>query len=205
MKLQFDRVQDPFLKDKIAAALVRLGDKDDQYWDFLVNEAKIALDSNAPNFIGFDSQGKAINAPSPEFEAWLQTTGASSDSAADDSMYLLPGRVAFLGWSRDQRAVPFLRQGLSSPNYMIQIAAAKGLAEIGDKNSIPAIIESCRRAPSEVAAAMAESLVYFDDTAAQDAVDKYIAKDIAALYRAEKAKGKKKPLTAPLYGKPPAN
>jgi hypothetical protein len=50
---------------------------------------------------------------------------------------------------------------------------------------------------------MAESLVYFDDATAQNAVDKYIPKDTAKLYRAAKANGKTKPLAAPLYGKPP--
>jgi hypothetical protein len=32
LKEQFVRVQDPLLKAKVAAALVRLGDKDDTYW-----------------------------------------------------------------------------------------------------------------------------------------------------------------------------
>jgi hypothetical protein len=105
LKDQFDRVRDPLLKDKIAAALLRLGEKDDKYWEFLVNEAKAALESNTPNFVSYDSEGKAVSAPSPEFEAWLQTSGTSDESAMDDSMYLLPGRVALLGWSGDPRAV----------------------------------------------------------------------------------------------------
>src|SRR5262245_39732849 len=48
LKEQFEHVRDIFLKDKIGAALLRLGDKDDKYWDFVVNEAKIALESNTP-------------------------------------------------------------------------------------------------------------------------------------------------------------
>jgi len=42
LKEQFERVHDNFLKDKIAAALVRLGDKNDKYWDFLVNDGSAA-------------------------------------------------------------------------------------------------------------------------------------------------------------------
>ena len=199
---QFRRVQDPRLKDKIAAALVRLGDKDDIYWDFLVKEARVALESDAPNFVSFDDRGKAVGGPSPEFEMWIKRHGGSADdsAAAEDSIYFLPGRVILLGWSRDPRAVLYLRQGLSSPNYMIEIAAAKGLAEIGDENSIPLIINACQKAPKEVAEAMAESLVYFDDDAAQSAVDRFIDKESAKIYRDDKASGRKtKPLTAPLY------
>jgi HEAT repeat protein len=202
LKEQFGRVQDSLLKDKIAAALVRLGDKDDSYWDFLVKDAKTALESDAPNFHGFDAEGKAFGGASPEFEAWLKNRGESVDvgSAAEDSMYFLPGKVMNLGWSRDPRAIPYLHQGLSSANYMIEIAAANGLAEIGDENSIPLIINACRKAPKEVAEAMAESLIYFDNSTAQNAVDQYIPKDTAKLYRDERASGrKKKPLTAPLY------
>jgi hypothetical protein len=47
LKEQFVRVQDPLLKAKIAAALVRLGDKDDTYWDFLV---KLATPAGCPRF-----------------------------------------------------------------------------------------------------------------------------------------------------------
>jgi hypothetical protein len=70
LKQQFVRVKDdPLLKAKIAAALVRLGDKDHTYWDFLAKVATPALQSDAPEFMSYDSQGKAIPAPSPEFVA----------------------------------------------------------------------------------------------------------------------------------------
>jgi hypothetical protein len=59
---------DPLLKAMIAAAIVRLGDKDDTYWDFLVKLAAPALESDAPEFMSYDSQGKAVSAP----WAWLQ-------------------------------------------------------------------------------------------------------------------------------------
>jgi hypothetical protein len=146
LKEQFERVQDPLLKAKIAAALVRMGDKDKTYRDFLVKQATPALESDAPDFKSYDSQGKAVRAPSPEFEAWAKTNGASPESAVEDSLYILPARIAILLWSGDRRAIPLLRQGLLSPNHIIQIMAALGLAEIGDKDSIPFIIDACKKA-----------------------------------------------------------
>jgi hypothetical protein len=82
---------------------------------------------------------------------------------------------------------------------MIEIFAAMGLAEIGDNGSIPLIIEACKRAPAEPAAAIAESLVYFDDNTAQSAVDQFLPKDRAKVARDSKAQGKSKPLSSPLY------
>ena len=46
---------------------------------------------------------------------------------------------------------------------MVQIMAALGLVEIGDKDSIPLIIDAGNKMPAEPAATMAEALVYFDD------------------------------------------
>lgn len=199
LQQQFTRVQDPILKAKIAAGLVRLGDKNEIYWDYLVSEANVALGSTAPDYTDYNAQGHAVTQPSSEFEAWVNSTGVSPEKASEESLYYYPARIAILGWSRDPRAVTYLREGLSSRNYMIQIAAAKGLAEIGDQNSIPLIVEACRKAPSEVAAAIAESLVYFDDESAQAAVDRYIPKDIAKVHRDARANGQTKPLSPPLY------
>jgi HEAT repeat protein len=195
LKEQFVHVQDLFLKAKIASALVRLGDGDDTYWNFLVKLATPALESDAPDFVNYDSQGKSAPGPSPEFVAWVKAHNLDPTGLGEDSVYVLPGKVAFLGWSRDSRAIPLLRQALSSPNHMIEIAGAMGLAEIGDRDSVPFIIRACKRAPAEAAAAIAESLVYFDDPEAQSAVDEYIPKDIAKIYRDAKAHGKKRPWT----------
>jgi len=203
LKQRFVHADDVLLKAKIAAAIVRLGDKDDTYWDFLVKLATPALESDAPDFMSYDSQGKAASAPSPEFVAWADAQNLPHAGLLEESRYLLPGMVGILGWSRDPRAIPLLRQALLSRNYMIEIMAALGLAEIGDRDSIPFIIEACKRAPAEPAAAIAQALVYFDDAVAQSAVDQFIPKDIAKIYRDAKAHGNTKPLSPPLYDKLP--
>jgi hypothetical protein len=193
LKEQFMRVEDPLDKAKIAQVLIKLGDKDDTYWDFLVKLATPALESDAPDFMNFDSQGKSSPGPSPEFVAWVKAHNLPHASAGEDSVYVLPGKVGLLGLTVDPRAIPLLRRGLSSPNHMIEIMAALGLAELQDKDSIPLIIESCKRAPAEAAAVIAESLVYFDDAEAQRAVDTYIPEDAAKIFREAKVQGKKTP------------
>lgn len=53
--------------------------------------------------------------------------------------------------------------------------AALGLAKLQDKESIPLIIEACQRANPEMAPFLARSLVFFDDSQAQNAAEKFIS------------------------------
>jgi hypothetical protein len=199
LKEQFTRVHDPLNKAQIASVVIRLGDRDKTYWDFLVKEATPALESDAPDFMNFDPKAKTGAGPSPEFIAWAKAhnvpPNGPNGTAAEDSMYNFPGIVGFLGLTGDARAIPLLRKALSSPNHMIETVAAEDLAEMQDKASIPFIIEACKRAPPAAAALIAESLIYFDDAEAQSAVDTYVPKDRAKILREARARGKRTPYT----------
>jgi hypothetical protein len=188
---KFLHTQDPLDKAHIASALVRLGDKSNTYWDYLVKQATPVVESDEPDFMGFDSRGKSVPGPSPEFIAWAKAHNISPEGAGEDAVYLAPGKVGLLAMTGDPRGVPILRRALLSPNHMIETIAANGLAEIQDKDSIPLIIEACQKAPAESAAVIAKSLVYFDDPQAQSAADTYISKDLAKLYRAGRAEGER--------------
>jgi hypothetical protein len=184
LKEQFVRSQNSLTKAKIADALVRLGDKDATYWNFLAEQAALAVESPDPRLA--DSQGKIVPEQfSPEFIAWSKAHNVSSDP-----VYGIPVLVILLAETGDPRGIPLLRRGLLSPNYFVVAAAAKGLAQIQDKASIPLMIDACKRAP-EAALAIAESLGYFDDPRAQSAVDTYLPKDIAKALREARAQGKK--------------
>ena len=65
-----------------------LGDKDDTYWDYLVQLVTPAIESDAPDFMSYDEQGKALHGPSPAFLAWTKTHNASPE-AGEDSLYWL--------------------------------------------------------------------------------------------------------------------
>lgn len=188
LREQFIRSNDQLTKAKIANALVRLGDNDDAYWNFLVELATPAIESDAPDFMNLDPQAKTASGPSAAYVAWAKAHNLPPGDG-EDAMVWLPGKVILLASTDDRRAVPLLRRGLLNPNHMIEFESARGLAEIQDKDSIPLIINACKNAPPAAAELIARSLVYFDDADAQNAFDKYVPKDMAKVYRDDRARG----------------
>ncbi len=173
LKKQFELAHDQISKGSIASALVRLGDKDPAWWDYLSKEAADAIVSDAPSVTQFDSKGKFVPGPSPEFIAWAKAHNLTAELALDAAMRELPARVSFLGESGDPRAIPLLRQALSSPNFLIQASAALELAQLQDKDSIPMIIQACEEAPADAAFAIARSLLDFNTPEAQSAAKRF--------------------------------
>jgi hypothetical protein len=187
---QFGRTTDVGTKTKIANGLVRLGDKHNTYWNYLEEQAALAVDSDIPDAVFSESQGKWLeHAPSPELQAWAVAHNVSANTAGIDSIYDFPGKVLLLGETGDPRGIPLLRRALQSRDYAIVAMAAKGLAQIPDKDSIPLIIAACQRAPVGYASEIAKSLIWFDDPRAQTAVDTYMPKEHAKIFRDARAQG----------------
>jgi hypothetical protein len=57
---QFKRATDVDTKLSIAAGLVKLKDRDDTYWNFLLEQATLAVDSNIPDSAFSESLGKTV-------------------------------------------------------------------------------------------------------------------------------------------------
>jgi hypothetical protein len=177
------------LKGQIASALVRLGDKNDIYWNYLVEQATEAVNSDLPFPTARDSKGVPIRGQlSPEFNAWVKAHNIPPE-AVGELVYTLPGKVILLAGARDPRGVPLLRRALQSANPMIAAFAANGLAAIQDKSSIPLIIAACKRPYPDESEVIAQSLIYFDDAEAQSAADLYLPKELAQALREARAKG----------------
>jgi len=199
--------QDTEVKERIAGELVKLGDKDGAYFNYLLIQATEVVENNMPFPLRLGSEAAQFSKPqqdnrqdhyamllqqiAPEFLAWAKSQGIPVDSSAldstlEDAIYIVPGRLLQLGMTGDKRAIPVLRRGLSSTNYMIQVSAAEGLAELKDNESIPLIIEACERAPAYAASSIAIfGLRPFDDPRAQSVAQSYLVK----LQDAAKARG----------------
>lgn len=190
LKSQFERSKDPIIKGKIANALVRLGEKNGPYWDYLVDQARQVLLDGPPTPFAYDTSGRALTGASKKLIEWAKKHDMSVQQASNSAVFDDPAAIAELGSSDDKRAIPILRRALSSKNDFIIIAAAQGLAELNDTNSVPEIIDACENAPKENASLIARSLVYFNDPAAQHAVDEYVPKSTAHNLREAVAHGK---------------
>jgi hypothetical protein len=188
----FANSQETEVKERIAGALVKLGDKDDAYFDFMLIQATKVVENYTPFPFRLAPEETPISKPqelSPEFVAWAKSQGLPVDSVAlgstvEEAIYTIPGRLLQLAMTGDTRAIPVLRRGLSSPNIMIQIMAARGLAQLKDNDSIPLIIDACERAPTAAPAIAIFALRSFDDPRAQSVAQSYLT----TLQEAERAR-----------------
>jgi hypothetical protein len=179
----FAHAKDVETKPWIAAELVKLGDKDNSYWNFVAEQAREELENGPPDFLNFDQEGKSTAGPSPEFIAWAKAHHVTVESVAFEAVY--PVKFGLLVTTEDPRAIPLLRRGLLAANHQVEAIAAAGLASLKDKDSIPLIVEACRRAPSDARFAIAMSLLQFHDPQAQSAAEPYLPADLVTKLREE--------------------
>lgn len=170
LKEWFSRSQDEEMKAELASALVRLRDPDNTYWDFLLQLAKPALESDAPSPFGDSKENHGVP---PEFEAWAKAHKLSVEEAVA-AVLQLPIKLVPLAKTGDPRGIPLLRKALQSPNILIQTAGAAGLAKAQDKGAVSLVVEACKKAPTDLAAHfLADTLIYFDDPQAQSEFHHY--------------------------------
>ncbi|HEY6412131.1 MAG TPA: HEAT repeat domain-containing protein [Edaphobacter sp.] len=158
---RFVHNQDADIKARVAYALMKLGDKNEAYWDFLVQQAKLAIENDAPSPRCFSSDNCVSGHPA-EYVAWARAHNVTEGSQAEMALYWLEGKVSLL--SGDPRGIPLLREALKSPYREIVEVGAMGLARAHDKDSIPLIVEACKRIhdPDEVRL-IAHTLRFFGD------------------------------------------
>ena len=161
----YSRTTDPEIKAGVASVLVRMGDKNEAYWDYLVALAERAIESDAPDPFNLMA-GKQDDPISPDFKIWaikhnipLETALTMTDELAQD--------LAPLAKTGDPRGIPLLRKALGSPMFLISSLAAAGLAQANDVFSVPLIVDACKRLPPEWAHFLVDDLLFFDDPLAQ--------------------------------------
>jgi hypothetical protein len=175
LEAAFVKQKETLTRLMIAAALVKLGDGDKAYWEYLVAAASAALSNTMPFPVVYDEKGESVRGKyNDEFLAWCERSKVSPDSAAATAMIELPVPILTLAASHDARGYDLFARGLTSNNHLIVIASAQGLARLQDKRAIPLLIEAGRRVPAEVALGVAQALVFFDEPQAQAAVEAFI-------------------------------
>jgi hypothetical protein len=186
----FKHSQDKEEKQTIASKVLHLGERDEEYWSYLVQYAKAAIESPIPNPLAVDEKGKGIRGQlSAEFLTWCDKNKCVPGEAVAAAFYRLPADVLFLGTAKDPRACDLFVRGLQSENYMIIHASAMSLANLQDKRAIPLLIQTTRRVPGIGEGIAETALIYFDDPEAQAEVRRLIPDEKALESARMSAKG----------------
>lgn len=179
LKQEFAVTRDAWAKLAIASAIVELGDKDPVYWNLLSDEARAAIENDAPSMFLLDAEGKVDRNQrelAPEFIAWARAHELDPAAAAQAQILEVPAKFLALAVTGDPRGREVLRIGLKSRNRIIQSYAALGLAKLQDRDSIPMIIEVGRKMPKDGSTIfVASALLFFDDPEAQSAAEMFIS------------------------------
>jgi len=157
LEARFVTSRDAVVKARIARALVDLGDKGNAYWDFLVQQAKLAIESDAPSSQCYSSTNCTGHSA---YVAWARAHNVPEDTKAEmELQWLLEERVQLV--FGDPRGISLLREALKSPNINVVWAGADGLTRALDKDSIPLIVEACKRFHGEEVPLVSHTLRQF--------------------------------------------
>ncbi len=169
----FETQTQPLTRQFIAAALVRLGETDQKYFDYVAGRARKAVNSDIP----FSSRSVTALAASDsgdfeeseEVRSWAKAHNVPIVQAVWNATVEIPGAVQALAVARDRRSVPILIEGLQSPNVLVVQEAAFGLARMHETSAIDPIIASGQRLDTKNRPWMAKPLLYFSSKKAQEA------------------------------------
>jgi HEAT repeat protein len=157
LEARFVHKQDVDIKARVAKALVDLGDKGQAYWDFIAQQAKLAIESDAPSSRCFSSTYCTGHA---EYVAWARAHHAPEDSQAEMELHWRLEEKVGLVYG-DPRGIPLLREALKSANINVVSTGADALTRAHDKDSIPLIVEACKRFHGEEVPLIAHTLRQF--------------------------------------------
>jgi HEAT repeat protein len=157
LEARFVTSQDAEVKARVARSLMDLGDKGNAYWDFLVQQAKLAIENDAPSTRCYSSTNCTGHSA---YVAWARVHNAPEDAQAEMALnWLLEERVHLV--FGDPRGISLLREALQSPNINVVWAGADGLTRAHDKDSISLIVEACKRFDGEDVALISHTLRQF--------------------------------------------
>ena len=169
LEAAFDKRQAKQEKQWTALTLLRLGDKDNRYFDYLAGFVKQAVEDRAPQVLKYDSGGKEIKGQlSAEIQNWCALNHQDPKHMAALQLNEYPMDVMTLAMADDRRALDLFLQGLDSPYPLVVGYATEGLGRLGASSAIRLISQACERLPLDARAAVAMQLPWFTGNSAAD-------------------------------------
>ncbi|MEO8368838.1 MAG: hypothetical protein ABI806_06540 [Candidatus Solibacter sp.] len=120
LRAAFERRTAKSERQRIAASLIRLGEKSAVYFEFLTGYAKAAINDRTPFFEKVDAEGNPVRGEfSAEFENWCAQNQKNPRDVAASQLGAQLEDVKVLAEVADPRAGDIFRRGLESPNPRI--------------------------------------------------------------------------------------
>jgi len=148
LKRAFEARTDKEEKQWISLTLIRLGEKSDEYFQYLAGFARTAVEDKTPIFIKYDPAGRSIRGEfAPEFLDWCHQNGRDPRSVASLQWSEYAEDVHILAQAEDPRSIETFRAGLLSSNALVVGMAVQGLGRLNDSASLSQIAQAAERLP----------------------------------------------------------
>jgi HEAT repeat protein len=163
LKAAFQSRTEKGAKQRIAATLLRLGERAGPYFDFLAGYATEAIEDRTPSFIKYDSSGHSVRGQfSAAFENWCAQNAKDMRAVAAIQIHDYPEDLLMLAQADDPRARDLFRRGLESPNELVVAFSVQGLGRLQDIAALPLIAKALQDLPVDARNAVALQLPWFE-------------------------------------------
>ncbi len=174
LKIAFDKNSIKSNKQRVAIAIVKIGDEDQTFKSYLRGFAEEAIDRDSPNLIDRDSNVKVVRGKfSKDFLNWCKQNGLEPKSTARKVYYEDPADVIALGMTDDPDNLTIFLKGLNSKNDGVVFASICSLARLDDASAIEPIVKVCEAEPASEAAVSAAFLLTFSEDAAWKEAERF--------------------------------
>lgn len=174
LRAAFQRTKRQQDKELIAATLIRLGEKSDEYFNYLSALARDAIADAAPFFLKYD-HGSAVRGAFDEgFLNWcaLNHKVPKDTAAAEFGSY--PAIIRMLAYSEDKRASDTFEDGLQSSNPLIVTYSVEGLGRLHEIDALPLVEKALERAQPGDRSTIAAPLVWFGVPQAESLLARFV-------------------------------
>ena len=176
LKVAFERRKEKEDRQRIAATLVRLGERTGPYFDFLIHYATVAIEDGAPFCLRYDTYGHSVRGElNAAFLNWCAQNGQDQQAIARRQLHDYPKDVLTLAEVDDLRSRDVLRRGLDSPNELVVAFSVQGLGRIHDCSAVPLIATSLKDRPIDAQNTVALQLPWFGTSDAQRIMERIIS------------------------------
>jgi hypothetical protein len=174
LKAAFERRSSKDEKQILAVRLLRLGEKSEEYFDYVAQFARQAIDDKTPEAFQPDQSGHIVRGEfAAEFLNWCAQNGRDPKDVAAIQYGVYPNDMLLLAEAYDRRAVELFRRGLETNQTQVILYSVQGLGRLTEVSALPAIEKTLERLGADPARAVAAELPWFSNLEAERIMERF--------------------------------